>query len=76
MLLHAAEMHVEFMEMLQKRSERRSLGHFGEGIHILGETLAAIAELAVGTRDVGAYGKPRVNITPIECAPMPVRPTN
>ena len=53
MLLHPTEMHVELMEMLQQRSERRALRHLGEGIHVLGETLAAIAELAIGTRHVG-----------------------
>ena len=51
--LHSPEMHIQLMEMLQQRSEWRALGHLGEGIHVLGETLAAIAELAIGTRHVG-----------------------
>ena len=43
MLLHSPEMHIQFMQMLQKRSKRRSLRHLGKGIHILGEALATIA---------------------------------
>ena len=53
MLLIPPEMDIEFMEVLQEGAERRTLGHFGEGIHILGEALAAISELPVGTRDIG-----------------------
>ena len=41
------------MQMLQQHSERRALRHLGEGVHVLGEALAAIAVLAVGARDVG-----------------------
>ena len=53
MFLHPTEMHIQLMQMLQKRSKRRSLGHLGKGIHILWEALTAIAVLAVGTRDIG-----------------------
>ena len=53
MLLHPPEMHIQFMQMLQQRSERRSLGHLGKGVHVLGEALATIAELAIRTRHVG-----------------------
>ena len=41
------------MEVLQEGAERSALGHFGKGIYILGEALAAISELSVGTRDIG-----------------------
>ena len=53
MLLKSTEMHIEFMEMLQECTQRCTLGHHGEGIDILRETLATIAELAIRTRDVG-----------------------
>ncbi len=53
MLLHPAEMHIELMQMLQQRSERRALRHLGEGVHVLGEALATIAKLAVRTWNVG-----------------------
>ena len=52
MLLNPTEMNIQLMQMLQKRSERRTLGHLGKGVHILGEALAAIAKLAIGTRDI------------------------
>ena len=53
MLLNASEMHIELMQMLQQGAQRRSLGHLGEGVHILGEALAAVAQLAVGAGHVG-----------------------
>ena len=53
MLLHPSEMHIQLVEMLQQRSERRALGHLSEGVHVLGEALAAIAVLAVGAGDIG-----------------------
>ena len=53
MLLKSAEMNVELMERLKESAERSALGHHGEGINILWEALATIAELAVRTRDVG-----------------------
>ena len=53
MLFHASEMHIQFVEMFQKRTERSAFGHLSEGIDILRKTLAAIAELAVRSRDVG-----------------------
>ena len=52
MLLHSPEMNIQFMKVFQERSERRSLGHLGEGVDILGETLASIAELAVGAWNI------------------------
>ena len=51
MFLNPAEMHIQLMQMLQQCSKRRALRHFGEGIHVLGEALAAIAKLAIGTRN-------------------------
>ena len=53
MLLYSTEMHVKFMKVLQKRSERRTLRHLGKGIHILGEALATIAKLAVRAWHIG-----------------------
>ena len=52
MLLHPTEMYIQLVEMLQQRSERRAFRHLGKGVHILGEALAAIAKLAVWSRDV------------------------
>ena len=46
-------MHIQLVQMFQKGSERGSFGHLSEGIHILGETLATIAVLAIRTRHVG-----------------------
>ena len=53
MFLHPTEMNVQLMQMLQQRSERSAFGHLGEGINILREAFATVAELAIGTRDVG-----------------------
>ena len=53
MFFYPTEMHVKLMQIFQKRAERRSLGHLGEGIDIFGEALATITVLAVGTWDVG-----------------------
>ena len=41
------------MQMLQQGAQRRTLGHLGEGVDILGEALAAVAQLAVGAGHVG-----------------------
>ena len=53
MLLNPTEMHVELMEVLKQRTQGRAFGHLGEGVHILGEALAAVAQLAVGAGHVG-----------------------
>ena len=53
MLLHPTEMHIQLVEMLQQRSERRAFRHLGKGVHVLWEALATIAVLAVRTWDVG-----------------------
>lgn len=53
MLLHATEMNIQFMQVLQQGSKGCSLSHLGKGVDILGEALAAISELAVRARDVG-----------------------
>ena len=53
MLFFATEMDVEFVQVLKQGTKRRSFGHLGEGVHILGEAFAAIAELAVGARHIG-----------------------
>ena len=53
MLLHPTEMHIQLVEMFQQRSKRRAFCHLGKGVHVFGEALAAIAKLAVRTRDVG-----------------------
>ena len=72
MLLHPTEMNVQFMEMLQKRSKRRAFGHLGEGVHVLGETLATIAKFDIGTGyvcvrvvDVAREQHSRVHLAPV-----------
>ena len=42
-LLNPAKMHIQLVEVFQKRAERGAFRHLGEGIHILGEALAAVA---------------------------------
>ena len=39
--------------MLKECTQRCALGHHGEGVDILREALASIAELAVRTWDIG-----------------------
>ena len=41
------------MQVLKQCTQRRSLGHLGEGVHILGKALAAVAQLAVGAGHAG-----------------------
>lgn len=53
MLLKPSEMYIQLMQVLKESSERCALGHHGEGINILWEALASIAELAVRTWDIG-----------------------
>ena len=53
MLLHTPEMHIQLVQVLQQGSKRRALGHLGEGVDVLGEALATVAELTVGAGDVG-----------------------
>ena len=53
MLLHPTEMHIQFVKVLQQRSKRRAFRHLGKGVHVLGEALATIAELAIGPRHIG-----------------------
>ena len=53
MLFHASEMDVEFMKWFQQGAEGGTFGHLGEGVDILGEALAAVAVLAIGTGYIG-----------------------
>ena len=53
MFFHSSEMHVQLMQVLQQGAQRRSLGHLGKGVDVLGEALATIAQLVVGAGDVG-----------------------
>lgn len=53
MLLKSTEMNIEFMQWFKQLAERCALGHHGEGVDILREALATIAELAIRTGDVG-----------------------
>ena len=53
MLLKASEVHVQLMKGGQEGAEGRASSHLGKGIDILGEALATIAELAIGTGDIG-----------------------
>jgi len=53
MFFHATEVDVELVEVLQEGAEGGALGHLGKGVDILREALAAIAVLAIGSRDIG-----------------------
>ena len=53
MFFNASEVNIELMQVLKQGSKWRSLGHLGEGVHILGEAFATVAVLAVGTGNVG-----------------------
>ena len=53
MLLHPTEVNVQLMQVLKQGAQGGALGHLGEGVHILGEALAAVAQLAVGAGHVG-----------------------
>ena len=52
MLLKSSEMYVQIMKRFKQFAQRSALGHHGEGIDILWEALATIAELAVRTWDI------------------------
>ena len=52
MLLYPTEVHIQLVQVLQQGAEGCALGHLGEGVDILGEALATVAELAIGTRNV------------------------
>lgn len=41
------------MQRFKQLAERSACGHHGEGVDILREALAAIAELAIRTRNIG-----------------------
>lgn len=49
----SAEVDVEFVERSKEGAEGGACGHLGKGVDVLGEALAAVTELAVGTGDVG-----------------------
>ena len=73
-LLDAAEMNVQLVEMLQQRAERSALRHLGKRVHILRETLTAVSELTIRTRnirvrviDVTRQKNTGVNLSPV-CA--------
>ena len=53
MLLKTSEVYIELVQRLKESSERSASGHLGEGVDILREALATIAELAIRTRDIG-----------------------
>ena len=55
MLFDAAEVDVEFVERGEERAEGGAPGHLREGVDVLREALAAVAELAVGTGHVGVH---------------------
>ncbi len=46
-------MHIQLVQVLQQGAKRRALGHLGEGVDVLGEALASITILTVGSRDIG-----------------------
>lgn len=51
--LNSSKVNVQLMQVLKQGAQRGALGHLGEGVHILGEALAAVAQLAVGAGHVG-----------------------
>ena len=53
MLLNSTEMHIQLVQWLKESAKRSGSGHLGEGVDILREALATIAELAVRTGDIG-----------------------
>ena len=53
MFFESTEVNVKFVKRFKEFAERGACGHHGEGVDILRETLATIAELTVRTRDVG-----------------------
>lgn len=71
MLFEAAEVDVELVERGEELAEGRSFGEFGEGVDILRETLTTVAELAVGTGDVGVGV---VDVAGEEAAGVDLRP--
>lgn len=46
-------MYIKFVERFKQLAKRSSCGHHSEGVDILREALASIAELAIRTRDIG-----------------------
>ena len=53
MLLKSTEVNIELMQWLKQLAKRSTCCHLGEGVDILWEALATIAELAIRTRDIG-----------------------
>ena len=53
MLFKSSEMHIEFMKGFKQLAERSACGHHGEGVDMLREARAAIAELAIRARNIG-----------------------
>ena len=53
MLLESTEVDVELVQRLKHLAKRSACGHHGEGVDILREALAAIAELAIRARNIG-----------------------
>ena len=53
MFFNTPEMDIQFMQKFQKCAQRCAFRHLGEGVDVLGEALATIAELAVGAGDIG-----------------------
>ena len=53
MFLDAAEVDIELVEGCEEGAEGCALSHLGEGVDILGEALAAVAELAIRSGYIG-----------------------
>lgn len=75
MLFKSTEMNIQFMQVLKERSEGSACGHLGKRIHILRETLAVIAKLAVRSENVSmgvvdVAGKQHTSITVHQSAPI------
>lgn len=72
MFLKSTEVNVELVEWLKQLAERCPCGLLCEGIHILWEALATIAELTIRTRDisVGVVDVARKEHTGVNLAPI------
>ena len=53
MFFNSSKVNVQLMQVFKQGTQRRTFGHLGEGVHILGEALAAVAVLTIRTGNVG-----------------------
>ena len=63
MLFETTEMDVELVERGEELAEGGTFGELGEGVDVLREALAAVAELAVGPRHEGVSTRSPADIS-------------